>query len=69
METAPRTGNLRRQRIHQAVVIGLCVALKWIYDRIERHAQRTVRQAQFVVLDVQASWREAGAMTAVPHVD
>ena len=51
------------------VVIGLCVALKWIYDRIERHAQRTVRQAQFVVLDVQASWREAGAMTAMPHVD
>lgn len=33
------------------VVIGLCIAFKWIYDRIEHYAQRTTRMATHVVLD------------------
>ena len=35
-----------------AVAAGLCVALYWIYDRLEDFSKRTLRHAQHVVLDV-----------------
>ncbi len=37
-----------------AVVAGLCVALYWIYGRLEELSRQTVRLAQHVVLDVGA---------------
>ena len=33
------------------VVVGICLAFKWIYDRVEAYAQKVVRTAQFVVLE------------------
>ena len=33
------------------VVVGVCVAFKWIYDRIEKYAEKAVRTAQCVVLE------------------
>ena len=35
-----------------AVCAGLCVALYWIYGRLEEYAHKTIRMAQHVVLDV-----------------
>jgi len=35
-----------------AIVVGLMVALSWIFSRVDNYAQRTVRRVQQVVLDV-----------------
>lgn len=45
------------------VVVGLCLALTWIYDRLEDRARRTARMAQQVVLDAQ------GGEPHFEHVD
>ena len=42
-----------------AVVAGLCVALHWIYGRLEEISKRTVRMAMHVVLDVQGDYAAA----------
>ena len=46
-------GNDKAGKIILAVlvVVGICVAFKWIYDRIETYAQKAVRTAQCVVLE------------------
>lgn len=36
------------------VAVGLCVALSWIYERLEERARSTARMAQQVVLDAHA---------------
>ena len=46
-------GNDKAGKIILAVlvVVGICLAFKWIYDRVEAYAQKVVRTAQFVVLE------------------
>lgn len=47
-----------------AVLAGLCVALHWIYGRLETLSRKTVRMAQHVVLDVGGEDDERTGETA-----
>ena len=44
-------GDLGKVLLVIVVVIGLCIALSWIYTRVAEYADRMARHAQHVVLD------------------
>ena len=41
-----------------AVVIGLCIALSWIFSKVQEYSVKATRHAQMVVLDVHANMDE-----------